>query len=298
MQVSEDRPQVRTRSQPRSVNSWPACYPCPCYRLFTVSLFRRYLGSKVTRLAVNGLGFLPIHSRVCRYKKHCVCNAVCDVVRHPHIEMRWHRQIWLVIAAAAGAAAIGQDTCVTFESSASTFKIASNGGAAPILLSADEWPGVQRTATDFAFDIQRVTGIKPPVANVTAASSSVAAAARSQPPIIVGTLGKSSLIDQVVNNTKLDVSSIQGQWESFIAQEVANPFPGVKSAYIIIGSDKRGTIFAMYDHSEQFGALFVSSVTTLLTFVDPGVSPWWWYVSSLLNLSHDIEVYTGGQMSP
>lgn len=150
-----------------------------------------------------------------------------------------------------GANAIGQSSCVSFKSSASTFSIVSNKKAAPILLSADEWPGVQRAATDFATDIQRVTGVKPTLSNVT--TSSPTAAIKSNLPIIVGTLGRSSLIGQVVNNTKLDVSSIEGKWEAFIAKEVANPLPGVKSAYVIVGADKRGTIFALYDHSEQFG---------------------------------------------
>jgi hypothetical protein len=51
----------------------------------------------------------------------------------------------------------------------------------------------------------------------------------------------------------LDVSSIRGQWESFLSRRVENPLPGVSSAYVIIGADKRGTIYALYDHSEQFG---------------------------------------------
>ena len=77
--------------------------------------------------------------------------------------------------------------------------------------------------------------------------------------VIVGTFGHSSLIDAVLNNTQLDVSAISGKWEAYISQEVSNPVPGVSSAYVIVGSDKRGTIFALYDHSEQFG-----------------VSPWYW----------------------
>ncbi|KAJ7245615.1 glycoside hydrolase family 115 protein [Mycena haematopus] len=151
--------------------------------------------------------------------------------------------------------ALGQDTCVSFQASASTFSIASNGKAAPLLLSSDDWPGVQRAAQDFAADIKRVTGTTPTVANVSSSATS-----RSSLPIIIGTLGKSSLIDQIVNTTKLDVSSIENTWEAFMTRVVANPLPGIEKAYLIIGADKRGTIFAMYDHSEQFG-----------------VSPWYWW---------------------
>ncbi|OBZ74779.1 hypothetical protein A0H81_05486 [Grifola frondosa] len=171
-----------------------------------------------------------------------------------------------------GVRAIGQSTCVAFKSSSSTFSIVSNGKAAPVLLSADEWPGVQRAATDFASDIQQVTGLKPTLSNVTSSLTSGPSTA-----IIVGTLGKSSLINEVVNRTKLDVSSIQGQWEAFMATEVSNPLPGVKSAYVIIGADKRGTIFALYDHSEQFG-----------------VSPWYWWADVPTTKSSELFVTSSG----
>ncbi|KAG6812739.1 hypothetical protein H0H93_013711, partial [Arthromyces matolae] len=166
-----------------------------------------------------------------------------------------------VVAAAAACAlftgvnAIGQDTCVSFKSGPSTFPIAVKNKASPVLTSSDDWPGVHLAAGNFVADIQRVTGAKPNFSNFTSTANY-----KSTTPIIVGTLGKSSLISQVVNATKLDVSSIEGKWESFIAREVQNPLPGVSSAYVIIGADKRGTIFAMYDHSEQFG-----------------VSPWYWW---------------------
>ncbi|KAF9262013.1 hypothetical protein L218DRAFT_904506 [Marasmius fiardii PR-910] len=152
---------------------------------------------------------------------------------------------------------LGQPTCVAFQSSSnSSFPVVGNGKSAPILLSSDDWPGVHRTASDFAADIQRVTGVKPRLVNITSSDR-----VNSSPkPIIIGTLGRSSLIEQVVNATKLDVSSIEGLWEAFLSTEVSNPLPGVESAYVIIGSNKRGTIFGMYDLSEQFG-----------------VSPWYWW---------------------
>ncbi|OJT11184.1 hypothetical protein TRAPUB_12291 [Trametes pubescens] len=169
-----------------------------------------------------------------------------------------HALVLGTLAFAGHVQAIGQDTCVAFKSSSANFPLVSNHKATPILLSADEWPGVQRTAFDFASDIQQVTGVKPTLKNATSARSSYSSVGSTV--VIVGTLGKSSLVDEVVNRTKLDVSSIEGKWEAFLAKEVANPLPGIDSAYVIIGADKRGTIFALYDHSEQFG-----------------VSPWYWW---------------------
>jgi hypothetical protein len=108
-------------------------------------------------------------------------------------------------------------------------------------------------SADFAADISAVTGTKPVLANVTATGTS-AGVAGGKTPILVGTLGHSSLIDAIVAHAKLDVSAIEGQWEAWSAKLVKDPLPGVSQAYVIMGSDKRGTIYALYDHSEQFGA--------------------------------------------
>lgn len=82
------------------------------------------------------------------------------------------------------------------------------------------------------------------------------------------------MIDSIVNSTGLDVSGVRGQWEAYLSKEVKNPIPGVDSGYVIIGADKRGTIFALYEHSEQFGEKLVSSpsLRPLLPFFLPYVT--------------------------
>ncbi|TFK29114.1 hypothetical protein FA15DRAFT_583018 [Coprinopsis marcescibilis] len=173
------------------------------------------------------------------------------------------------------AIALGQEACITFQSSPGSFAIVgSNRRAAPIYLSPDEWPGVQLAAADFAADIRRVTEARPSLTNVTAVDIG---SLRGTTPILIGTLGKSSLIDALVSNTGLDVSGIQGKWESFISRKVDNPFPGVESAYVIIGSDKRGTIFGVYDHSEQIG-----------------VSPWYWWADVPTTTRNQLFATPGG----
>ncbi|KAL2799671.1 hypothetical protein BJX66DRAFT_351803 [Aspergillus keveii] len=78
--------------------------------------------------------------------------------------------------------------------------------------------------------------------------------------IITGTIGHSLLIDSLIQRNKLDVSEIKGKWESYISQMVKNPLDGLNWALVIAGSDKRGTIYGLYDVSEQLG-----------------VSPWYWW---------------------
>ena len=167
----------------------------------------------------------------------------------------WHLGVIFLAAVSSSVHAIGQDRCALFEPSKNAFPIVSSNHATSVLISEDEWPGVQIAANDFVHDIHNVTGVLPKLLN---ASSIVP---RTSTVVIVGTLGQSSLINTVINNTKLDVSGIEGQWEAFMSTVVRNPLPGVQQAYVIIGADKRGTIFGLYDHSEQFGTLAPLRVT-------------------------------------
>lgn len=68
------------------------------------------------------------------------------------------------------------------------------------------------------------------------------------------------MIDSLILSGKLNISEIDGQWESFISEVILSPLPGVERALVIAGSDLRGTVFGLYDVSEQMG-----------------VSPWWWF---------------------
>lgn len=88
---------------------------------------------------------------------------------------------------------------------------------------------------------------------LTNSTGKAAAAAAGTSAIIVGTIGESALIDSLVANKKLNISGIVGKWESFRTTLVDNPIPGVSRALVIAGSDKRGTIFGVYEVSEQIG---------------------------------------------
>ena len=91
--------------------------------------------------------------------------------------------------------------------------------------------------------------------------------------IIAGTIGHSKLIDELIDAGKLDVSAIDGKWESFTTQLIDEPVPGCPKAVVIAGSDPRGTIFGIYDISEQIG-----------------VSPWYWWADVPVRQHKDIFV--------
>ncbi|KAL4880194.1 hypothetical protein BJY04DRAFT_228699 [Aspergillus karnatakaensis] len=121
------------------------------------------------------------------------------------------------------------------------------GPSVDILVSPDEQDGVTRAAKDLALDFGRVVGV-----NGTVRQNITLSRHRDSVPVIVGTVG-SSFIDQLVKDNKIDVSEIKGQWESYAQAVVRDPFPGIPHALVIAGSDKRGTIYGIYDISETIG---------------------------------------------
>ena len=135
------------------------------------------------------------------------------------------------------------------------FPLVYNGKAAPIIISTADFKVAHIAAADLGSDIEEVTGIKPVLTTDTKG--------QIENVVIIGTLGKSPLIDAVVNSRKLDVSRIRGKWESYIIGTVERPMPNVRSALLIVGSDRRGTAFGVYEVSQMIG-----------------VSPWHWWADA------------------
>ncbi len=132
------------------------------------------------------------------------------------------------------------------------FALSVSGKSAPLYVSSEDFPGVIRACRDLQTDIGRVTDAVPELVTGKLPQAKQA--------VIAGTLGKSPAIDRLVKDGKIDEKGIAGQWETFRIQVVNKPFPGIEEALVITGSDKRGTIYGIYELS---GAI--------------GVSPWHWW---------------------
>lgn len=158
--------------------------------------------------------------------------------------------IWLLLARTALALSTAQ--LVGFAPVGDGFALVHDGQAAPLWLDAADYPGVLRAAHDLQADIARVSNVK--------AALETAKITPGPMPVIVGTLGHSALVDGLARNGKIDTSKVAGQWESFLIAVVPQPMPGVAQALVVAGSDKRGTIYGIYELSEEIG-----------------VSPWYWW---------------------
>ncbi len=141
------------------------------------------------------------------------------------------------------AAALGQPHYILDKMASGAFPIVQSGKAAALYVDSADWPGVARAAGDLARDIAQVTGSAPAIVHE----------AHTGPLLLIGTIGKSPVIDRLIAERKIDAAGVAGEWEAFVIQTVDKPLPGVASALVIAGSDKRGTIYGIYDVSEQIG---------------------------------------------
>lgn len=141
--------------------------------------------------------------------------------------------------------ALGRPRYVQETATSGAFPLVARKVAASIYVDADDFAGVARAAHDLRSDIARVTAVTAELIHDEKHPGSAA--------IIVGTIGRNRIIDRLIREGTLDVRGVAGKWESFVIQVVSKRL-------VIAGSDKRGTIYGIYDLSEQIG-----------------VSPWYWW---------------------
>jgi hypothetical protein len=133
------------------------------------------------------------------------------------------------------------------------FPLVASNQAASLQVDPEDAAVVDHAAADLAADILAVTGVRP-------RRVAAPALAGAQHVVLIGTLGHSRAIDALAASGRLDARQLRGAWESFLIAVVRNPLPGVESALVIAGSDRRGTAFGIYELSQAIG-----------------VSPWSWW---------------------
>ena len=115
-----------------------------------------------------------------------------------------------------------------------------------------DWKGVRMAVENLRHDLKAVTG-------------------SANAPVVVATIGKSKLAKKY----KLQSKELQGKWEQYLI------FTD-KGKLVILGSDKRGTIYGVYELSRQIG-----------------VSPWYWMADAPVQKHEQLfaksGIYTDGE---
>ncbi|WP_027452329.1 glycosyl hydrolase 115 family protein [Segatella albensis] len=134
----------------------------------------------------------------------------------------------------------------------SIYDVELTGTSDTITYDPLDWKGVRMAVENLRHDLKAVTG-------------------SANAPVVVGTIGKSKLAKKYKQQSK----ELQGKWEQYLI------FTD-KGKLVILGSDKRGTIYGIYELSRQIG-----------------VSPWYWMADAPIQ-KHDqlfakSGIYTDGE---
>lgn len=160
---------------------------------------------------------------------------------------------------------------VTFSRTGKDFAISQRGQTVQIIYDTADHEGVIMAIENLQEDICKVCGSKPELGTEPQKNC-----------IIVGSYG-SALISRLTADGKLEDKELKGKNEKYILTVVEKPMEGVDKALVIAGSDKRGTIYGIYELSRQIG-----------------VSPWYWWMDVPVAKHENIYVcgrgiYTDGE---
>lgn len=154
---------------------------------------------------------------------------------------------------------------VTFKKNDVALPIIDNGKVINILYDSSDQKGIGIAVNNLIEDFERVCGLKP---NMLSGNS-------GENCIIIGSLD-SKYIKQLIKSKKLDKKALQKKNEKYIITTVDNPLEGIDKALVIAGSDRRGTIYGIYELSEQMG-----------------VSPWYWWMDVPVAKQKEVYVMPG-----
>lgn len=133
---------------------------------------------------------------------------------------------------------------VTFQAEPHTLCLTDLKGE--VLCDPNDWKGVHLAVANLKRDLQQVTG-------------------RQDLPILIGTLGRSAAIDKYAKRHRDIARQLKGKREKFVITTDGQQL-------IIAGSDKRGTIYGIYELSQQIG-----------------VSPWYYWADT--PIEHHDQLY-------
>ena len=105
-----------------------------------------------------------------------------------------------------------------------------------IAVEAHAFEGVKRIALKVAKDFEKVLGVTPAITDSIS----------EEIDIVFATLGKSDFVDGLVDAGKFDASLLEGRNEVYAIEFI-------DGRLIVIGSDKRATIYGMFAISEYIG---------------------------------------------
>lgn len=163
------------------------------------------------------------------------------------------------------------DKFVQFNSATDAYKLTSSSRSLTILYDAQDDEGIIAALQNLQQDFLKVLNRQP--ATTTEVTKDVR--------LIIGSL-QSNHIQELIKQNKIDPSALEGKNEKYIITTINNLFDIDSEVLVIAGSDKRGTIYGIYELSTQIG-----------------VSPWYYWADVPVKKQTDVYIrrgtYTDGE---
>ena len=138
------------------------------------------------------------------------------------------------LASAALLSAISMSAAERFVSFQQGDLLINSNDKVEIYMDANDCRGVSYAANALVKDISKVSGSQATITSNQKAT------------ILVGSIGHSAAIDQLIKQKRINGNLLKGKREKFIITVVNNQL-------VIAGSDRRGTIYGIYELSQQMG---------------------------------------------
>ena len=183
----------------------------------------------------------------------------------------------VLLSTALNATALDNPGIATTQLDTQHFTLIEQGLPTAILVADTEDGGIMHAIQDLRKDFSNVCGHEP---QISTCQKNAAVPSRAR-YIIIGNV-ESPLIQQLTKKKLIDAKALKGKVEKYVMQTISNPLPGVDEALVIAGSDKRGTIYGIYELSEQMG-----------------VSPWYYWADTPIEKQQNLAIekgsYTAGE---
>jgi hypothetical protein len=152
-----------------------------------------------------------------------------------------------------------------------TFPIVTPVGNVSIVYDAAASKLDSIAANLLAKDIERVTSFKPLVTNdLSKVKGNV---------IVLGNI-QSSLIKKIIDPQGSVYKNLLNKWECFAFKTIDRPLPNISKAFVIAGSDARGTAYGVFTLSEKIG-----------------VSPWYWWADVPVKKKKELTIIQADSLS-
>jgi hypothetical protein len=141
---------------------------------------------------------------------------------------------------------------ISYSNAPNTICLAGTNHVADIMVDPNDQTGVLLATKSLQADMEQVTGKRPTTNDQLGKGENTV--------IVIGTIGHSKHIDDLIAKGIIDKNQLLGKHEKYVIQTLEGFMPNAPQALVIAGSDMRGTIYGIYELSEQIG-----------------VSPWYYW---------------------